>query len=126
MVVIHDMQEHRFKIEDPKGLCYLEYSEDGNNQFTVLHTIVPDELSGRGLAAQLAQAFYDWIRSNNYSMKSDAPTWMHGSSAKRLKSDIQGFIFGFLFRTMSLKGIICFINSLNANGSSHILLKYIA
>ena len=54
MVVIHDMQEHRFKIEDPKGLCYkglcyLEYSEDGNNQFTVLHTIVPDELSGRGL-----------------------------------------------------------------------------
>ncbi len=37
MVVIHDMQEHRFKIEDPKGLCYLEYSEDGNNQFTVLH-----------------------------------------------------------------------------------------
>ena len=39
MVVIHDMQEHRFKIEDLKGLCYLEYSEDGNNQFTVLHTI---------------------------------------------------------------------------------------
>ena len=24
MVVIHDMQEHRFKIEDPKGLCYSE------------------------------------------------------------------------------------------------------
>ena len=25
-----------------------------------------------------------------------------------------------------IAGIICFINSLNANGSSHILLKYIA
>ncbi len=57
MVVIHDMQEHRFKIEDPKGLCYLEYSEDGNNQFTVLHTIVPDELSGRGLAASWLRLF---------------------------------------------------------------------
>ena len=86
MVVIHDMQEHRFKIEDPKGLCYLEYSEDGNNQFTVLHTIVPDELSGRGLAAQLAQAFYDWLRSNNYSMKSEC-TYMD-AWLKRKKIEI--------------------------------------
>ena len=86
MVVIHDMQEHRFKIEDLKGLCYLEYSEDGNNQFTVLHTIVPDELSGRGLAAQLAQAFYDWITSNNYSMKSEC-TYMD-AWLKRKKIEI--------------------------------------
>ena len=95
MVVIQICRNIVLKIEDPKGLCYLEYSEDGNNQFTVLHTIVPDELSGWGQAAAGSGFFYDWIRSNNYSMKSECTYMDAWLKRKRLKSDIQGFIFGF-------------------------------
>lgn len=54
-MVTHDIKNHKFKIESPKGLSCLEYDLTGH-VFTVLHTIVPAALSGKGLAAQLAEA----------------------------------------------------------------------
>lgn len=53
-MVTHDIKNHKFKIESPKGLSCLEYDLTGH-VFTVLHTIVPAALSGKGLAAQLAK-----------------------------------------------------------------------
>ena len=39
-MVTHDIKNHKFKIESPKGLSCLEYDLTGH-VFTVLHTIVP-------------------------------------------------------------------------------------
>lgn len=69
-MITHNTKTHRFEIEYPEGTAYLEY-EDKDGVVTVLHTIVPDALSGQGIAASLAKAFYDWVSENHYPMKSD-------------------------------------------------------
>ena len=77
-MVTHDIKNHKFKIESPKGLSCLEYDLTGH-VFTVLHTIVPAALSGKGLAAQLAEAAYSWAVQNRYTVRSDCTymtAWM--------------------------------------------------
>ena len=69
-MVIHDEANHKFTMNFPEGTPYLEYSLDGG-VFTVLHTVVPKELGGRGLAAELATAAYDWAAKNNFILKSE-------------------------------------------------------
>ena len=69
-MVTHDIKNHKFKIESLKGLSCLEYDLTGH-VFTVLHTIVPAALSGKGLAAQLAEAAYNWAVKNRYTVRSD-------------------------------------------------------
>ena len=65
-MITHNTKTHRFEIEYPEGTAYLEY-EDKDGVVTVL----PDALSGQGIAARLAKAFYDWVSENHYPMKSD-------------------------------------------------------
>lgn len=77
-MVTHDIENHKFKIENPEGLSYLEYSLTGQT-FTVLHTTVPAELSGKGLAAQLADTAYNWAIKNEYEVRSECTymtAWM--------------------------------------------------
>lgn len=69
-MVIHDSPNRRFIIDDPKGLCFLEY-EEKDGICRVIHTIVPPQLGGQGLAAQLAQAFYQWVSENHIPFASD-------------------------------------------------------
>ena len=69
-MVIHDSPHHRFIIDDPQGLCYLEY-EDRDGTLWVIHTVVPKALGGRGLAGELADAFYRWVSENRYPFASD-------------------------------------------------------
>lgn len=73
-MVTHDIKNHKFKIESPKGLSCLEYDLTGH-VFTVLHTIVPAALSGKGLAT----AAYSWAVKNRYTVRSDCTymtAWM--------------------------------------------------
>jgi len=69
-MVIHDEKNHMFKMEFPEGTPHLEYSLE-NGIFTVLHTVVPKELGGRGLAAELASAAYEWAEKNGFIVKSE-------------------------------------------------------
>ncbi len=69
-MVTHDIENHKFKIENPEGESYLEYSLE-ESSFTVLHTIVPDALSGKGLAGLLANEAFTWASKNNYEVKSE-------------------------------------------------------
>ena len=69
-MIIHEEAKHRFIIQKSEGLCYLEYDLEGS-VCTVLHTVVPEALSGQGLAGKLAAAFYDWATSQGYHIQSD-------------------------------------------------------
>lgn len=69
-MVTHDLIHHLFKIENPKGDSYLEYSLE-NNCFTVLHTKVPPVLSGQGLAATLAAEAFRWATEQGYRIRSE-------------------------------------------------------
>lgn len=77
-MVTHDLIHHLFKIENPKGDSYLEYSLE-NNCFTVLHTKVPPELSGKGLAAALAAEAFRWATGEGFQIRSECSymtAWM--------------------------------------------------
>lgn len=69
-MIIHDEKNHKFRLDSPEGESYLEYSRDGKT-ITALHTIVPDALSGRGIAGSLATEFYKWVSDNGYILKSE-------------------------------------------------------
>lgn len=77
-MITHNEDLHMFEINYPEGRAYLEYTED-NGTVTVIHTIVPKALGGRGIAASLAEAFYRWASENRHPVKSDCSymtAWM--------------------------------------------------
>lgn len=69
-MVIHDLENRLFKIENPEGISCLEYSLE-NGCFTVLHTKVPPVLSGQGLAATLAAEAFRWATEQGYRIRSE-------------------------------------------------------
>ena len=58
----------RFELEQDGKIAYLEYSIAGN-VIALLHTEVPPELQGKGLASELAKTALEWTR--NHHMKAD-------------------------------------------------------
>ncbi len=81
-MIIHDEARHRFLKEDPRGTAYMEYTCKGNI-LTVTHTKVPDALAGRGIAAELASAFYEWACSHHYVIHSECSYMSHWMEKKR-------------------------------------------
>lgn len=55
--------EGRFEIEDRGQVAFLEYSLAGN-VLRLIHTEVPDELQGKGIASELAKSALDWAREH--------------------------------------------------------------
>ncbi len=54
----------RFEIERDGEVAYLEYSFSGN-VLELIHTEVPENLRGMGLASSLAETALQWARENN-------------------------------------------------------------
>jgi uncharacterized protein len=54
----------RFELERDGKTAYLEYNLAGN-VLQLVHTEVPPELRGLGLASELAKSALDWARENN-------------------------------------------------------------
>ena len=51
----HDAAHHRFVTEVDGHTAYVEY-EPGDSAIAITHTIVPQEIGGRGIAGQLVRA----------------------------------------------------------------------
>ncbi len=80
--MIHDTEKHMFILEFPEGNAHIEYTLEGNT-FTVIHTIVPKALEGRGIAAKLAAAAAEYAEEKGYTLASECSymtAWMkrHG------------------------------------------------
>lgn len=54
----------RFELERNGKTAYLEYNL-GGNILQLMHTQVPPESRGLGLASELAKSALDWARENN-------------------------------------------------------------
>lgn len=64
MDVRHDGVRRLFLVEADGCTAYVEYEiHDGG--LDVLHTIVPDEIGGRGIASVLVKAAYDYAAGHN-------------------------------------------------------------
>lgn len=59
--VRHDPQRGRFELDMDGETAHVEYRRDGDTM-VVLHTIVPDALSGRGIAGTLNAAALEHAR----------------------------------------------------------------
>ncbi len=60
--IVHDSTAHRFSVEVEGLQCELDYRVAGS-VMTITHTGVPEQLAGRGIAAQLMRAALDAARA---------------------------------------------------------------
>ena len=67
MDVHHDTQTHEFSAELEGHRAELQYRlRDG--VMTIIHTGVPDEIGGRGVAAELTRVALDTARANGWKV----------------------------------------------------------
>lgn len=76
--VVHHPDTNTFCLETEGHTAYVEYAiHDG--ELDILHTVVPPELSGRGIAALLVKHTYDYAREKGLTPAatcSYAKTWL--------------------------------------------------
>lgn len=67
--ITHSPERHRFETIEEGCTAFVEYRLTGNT-LDIIHTIVPQEIEGRGIAGALVEAAYDYALAN--SMKPEA------------------------------------------------------
>lgn len=70
--VKHNVGENRFEVEIDGLLSVVEYQIEGNS-IDIFHTGVPQELSGRGIAAALAKAVLEYAKAENLEVIPTCP-----------------------------------------------------
>ena len=65
--VVVDTEGHRFVSHHPEGDAFIDYRRDGD-RLVIVHTEVPEELGGRGLAADLVRAAVDHAAANSLTV----------------------------------------------------------
>lgn len=72
MKILHQSEKQRFYVEIDGCTAYVEYSiRDGG--LDIIHTIVPKEIGGRGIASDLVRAAYDYARSKGLKCLATCP-----------------------------------------------------
>lgn len=62
--LIHNKQAHHYEYHIDGNIAYITY-DDQNGEMHLTHTIVPDELSGKGLAKTLLEDVLEQIKKDN-------------------------------------------------------------
>lgn len=76
--IYHKQHANRFEMMKDGYLAYVEYETDGCS-LDVLHTVVPKAIGGRGVAAALVEAAYNYGASMNLNPKAScsyAAAWL--------------------------------------------------
>lgn len=77
-IIEHNKSQHRFETTVESQQCVVDYSLD-DNVMTLIHTGVPTEVGGRGIASSLVQTAMDTSRSEGWKVVaacSYAATWV--------------------------------------------------
>lgn len=67
--ITHHPERHRFETVEEGRTAFVEYRLT-DHALDIIHTIVPREIEGRGIAAALVEAAYDYALANG--MKPEA------------------------------------------------------
>ncbi|HVW83660.1 MAG TPA: GNAT family N-acetyltransferase [Bryobacteraceae bacterium] len=70
--VRHNEAAHRFEAGAPPHLARLDYRLKGES-VDMIHTEVPDEYQGQGLAGELASAALTWARESGRKVVASCP-----------------------------------------------------
>ena len=66
--MVHRPEQSRFEAEVEGDVAFLVYERAGDTA-VMTHTIVPRQLEGRGIAADLARSAVDWARSEGLGIE---------------------------------------------------------
>ena len=66
-VPVHVPEQSRFEVVEPEGTGVLVY-ELGDGEVVLAHTVVPDELEGRGVGTALARAGLAWAAQQHLAV----------------------------------------------------------
>ena len=69
--VRHNEKAHRFESETDGKTSYTEYEISDAGAMVFTHTIVPEELEGRGIASTIVRTALDHARQNQLSIVPD-------------------------------------------------------
>jgi uncharacterized protein len=67
----------RFELAQDGKTSYLEFETDDRGWMTLLHTEVPQELRGRGLAQELVTTAFQYAKDNNLKVDIICPVAHH-------------------------------------------------
>jgi predicted GNAT family acetyltransferase len=70
--VVHNVAQARFELRVGDDLCVLDYRRTGA-KLVIFHTEVPQPFEGRGLAARMTRAAFDFARSENLRVEPRCP-----------------------------------------------------
>ena len=63
--IVHNKQNMRFEVLKNDSVAFLEYRMRGND-IAFMHTEVPEELGGKGIAGALAVYAFNYAKENNF------------------------------------------------------------
>ncbi len=78
MKIQHFAQDCRFVAEVDGFTAYVEYELVGNG-LDIVHTVVPQEIGGRGIASELVRVAYDYAKAQGlqcFATCSYAERWL--------------------------------------------------
>ena len=74
--VLHAEDRSRFEVREDDEVAVLTYEVDDEGRepsVTLLHTVVPDALGGRGIGSALAEAGVRWAREQGLAVVPECP-----------------------------------------------------
>lgn len=71
--VIHNEENNRFETHIDEYTAFVDYIKSTDKCLSVIHTKVPRDLEGHGIAGVLTRAVLDYARDNNFSVKPVCP-----------------------------------------------------
>ncbi|WP_018109010.1 GNAT family N-acetyltransferase [Bacteroides propionicifaciens] len=77
-IVEHKPSIKRFEADIEGQVAYVEYTLH-NDEFDIIHTIVPKELEGQGIAARIVSEAYAYAKDAGYTLKAScsyAKVWL--------------------------------------------------
>lgn len=66
--VIHDEKVNRFEVFESGHIAYLQY-EEKDGVLDILHTIVPSQLEGMGIATDLTKAAVEYVKEKQMKIR---------------------------------------------------------
>jgi predicted GNAT family acetyltransferase len=78
--VVDNPQESRFEMAVGDAVAFAEYAEE-DGRVLLLHTEVPQELSGRGIGSKLAKGVFETLRGRGARIVARCP-FMAGYAAR--------------------------------------------
>ena len=88
MPVTDNAAKHRFELEVEGHVAFAEYTLEGKT-ITFTHTVVPEQLGGKGVGSKLASGALDLVRSKGLRVVAQCP-FIAGYIAK--KSEYQDLL----------------------------------